>query len=121
MKTLDKLKPMTADINEDTFITKIKNVTVWGAEDLEDYYAEVIVKWCFYIEYRSWGIKSLNVYSMQAQAIVYDYDTDDSVLKIDSFEMDDWTLQDEGIDIKNGASPNECSLDLKNKDITIEW
>lgn len=121
MKTIEQVKPMSSDIEEGTYITELKDVTVWGGSELEDYYAEVYVKWHFHIEYRSWGVKSISVYSTQVQATVYDYDTGDTVHIIDTFKMDGWTVEDEGVKLDHSVMPQSCSLDLKNKDITIEW
>lgn len=121
MKTVEQVKPMSSDIEEGTYITELKDVTVWGGSELKDYYAEVYVKWNFHVEYRSWGVKSISVYSTQVQATVYDYDTGDTVHIIDTFEMDGWTVEDEGVKLDHSVMPQSCSLDLKNKDITIEW
>lgn len=119
--TTEKILELTTDIEEGSYITKLKDVSVWGGLELQDYYAEVHVKWCFHVEYRSWGVKSISVYSTQVQATVYDYDTDETVQTIDTFEMDGWTVEDEGVKLDHSVMPQSCSLDLKNKDIIIEW
>ena len=129
MQDILEIKPMIADIDDNSFITEftdkidIHNAPDWkiqGNENWEYAAAALSLKWQLYIEYRSYGIKDISAYSLQAQVIIYDYN-EEEIIKIDTHTMDDWTIEDSGLDIRNNIHPKYSQIDIKNKCIHIEW
>ena len=130
MENLLAIKPMKADIDNNTFITQFESEdvsiyqtpdhTIEGNEGWEYALATVSVKWEVYLEWRRYGIKDINAYSTQAQIVFYD-DNLNKLLIVDTHDMDGWTIEDIDLDIRNNIYPKCCEIDVKDKSISIEW
>ena len=83
--------------------------------------ASVSVKWVFNTELRDYGIKSINAYTVQAQATIINLETNEVVDIIDTNELDGWTVEDEGLNYNNSICPSQCSIDYKDSSIIIDW
>ena len=108
----------------DEFVTLIEDVTVFFYDTHEcNIGATVSIRWRFDLELREYGVKSINVYSTQAQAEIINLDTLEVIEVIDTneFKSDGWTLEDEGINLNNSICPTDCSIDYKDSSILIEW
>ena len=129
METLLEIKPMKADIDDNTFITEftLEDMDIYntpdykieGNEGWEYPSAFMNIKWQLHIEYRSYGIKDISAYTAQAQ-ILFDDGTKE-LLNVDTYKMDNWTIEDGDLDIRNNIHPKFAQIDVKNKCISIEW
>tara|TARA_R110002110_G_scaffold6385_2_gene31822 strand:- start:305 stop:694 length:390 start_codon:yes stop_codon:yes gene_type:complete len=129
MQDILEIKPMRADIDENTFITELSfeemnifntpDYEIKGNEGWEYPSAFMYIKWQLNIEYRKYGIKDISAYSVQAQ-IVFD-DGMKELLQVDTYEMDDWTIEDGDLDIRNNIHPKHAHVDVENKSIYLEW
>ena len=126
---IKSIKPMKADIDDNTFITEftLENMDIYNAPDYKiegnegwEYPSAVMyIKWQLHIEYRNYGIKDISVYTAQAQ-IQFDDGTKE-LLNVDTYKMDNWTIEDGELDIINNIRPRYAQIDVKNQCIYIEW
>ena len=119
----EKFKTMKSN-GLDEFVTLIEDVPVFFHNTHEcNIGATVSIRWRFDLELREYGVKSINVYSTQAQAEIINLDTLEVLEVIDTneFKSDGWTLEDEGINLNNCICPTDCSIDYKDSSITIDW
>ena len=106
------------------FVTLIEDVPVFFYDTHEcNIGASVSIRWRFDLELREYGVKSINVYSTQAQAEIINLDTLKVIEVIDTneFKSDGWTLEDEGINLNNCICPTDFSIDYKDSSISIDW
>ena len=118
----EKFKTMTSN-GLDEFVTEIKDVPVFFYDDTHESNigASVSIRWRFDLELKEYGVKSINVYTVQAQAEIINLDTLEVIEVIDTNVFDGWTLEDENIDLNNSICPIDCSIDYKDSSILIEW
>ena len=106
----------------DEFVTLIEDVTVFFYDTHEcNIGATVSIRWRFDLELREYGVKSINAYTVQAQAEIINLDTLEVVDIIDTKELDGWTVEDEGLNYNNSICPSQCSIDYKDSSIIIDW
>ena len=114
-------KTMTGN-GVDEFVTELNTVYVFCKNNLDcNLQASVSVKWAFNTELRDYGIKSINAYTVQAQATITNLETNEVVDIIDTNELDGWTVEDEGINYNNSIRPTQCTIDYKDSSIIIDW
>ena len=127
MKTkLLKLKPMQSLEDEQVFIQDINQVDVWCKKNIDNecnLSATVALKWRYDVEIKSnrQGIKGFHVYTIQAQVIVINKDTDKVMDIIDTELHKDWSLTDEHVDLRFDIKPLHCSVDYNDRSIIIGW
>jgi len=106
----------------DEFVTELDTVHVFCQNNYDcNLQATVSVKWVFNTELRDYGIKSINAYTVQAQATITNLETNEVVDIIDTNELDGWTVEDEGLNYNNSICPSQCSIDYKDSSIIIDW
>ena len=117
----EKFKTMKSN-GLDEFVTLIEDVPVFFHDTHEcNIGATVSIRWRFDLELREYGVKSINAYTVQAQAEIINLDTLEVIEVIDTNQFDGWTLEDEGINLNNSICPTDCSIDDKDSSITIDW
>lgn len=122
-------------IKENTFRTKVKDIDFYGwSKDHNansEIWGEGYVEWAFYVEYRSWGVKTISCYATKVEV---DYkvslwqDEGDDI--VDEYSIDtslpilsDWEIENENDDIDFGDSitPQNIQIDFDTKTITINF
>ena len=119
MNTIEQLKPLTKR-NEDEFITRPDDVSLYGFDTDCEHYAQVGLRWRIDLDLRSWGLKDITAYTIQAQVEIYDED-DNLVEQADTLDHDNWAVIDEGIDFNKIVMPTSVEVRYKEKTITVNW
>jgi hypothetical protein len=124
-------------IKENGFTTRITDIDFYTYKqnifkhnyDIE---GEAIIHWEFYVEYRSWGIKTISCYATRVEVdyTLTHWDKNGKDDRIDEFTIDtslsafeDWEVQNENDDIEFGDSicPQNIEVNFEDKTITINF
>ncbi len=129
-------------IKENTFRTKIKDIDFYGWQknynntEMEyphnsEIWGEGYVEWEFYVEYRSWGVKTISCYATKVEVdykvslwqdegddIVEEYTIDTSLPILSEWEIENET---DDIDFGDSITPHNIQIDFDTKTITINF
>ena len=119
MNTIEQLKHLIKHTDGE-FITRPDDVSLYGFDTDCEHTAQVGLRWIIDFDWRSWGLKDISAYTIQAQVEIYDEDFN-IVEQADTLDHDNWAVIDEGIDYNKIVMPTSVEVDYKEKTITVNW
>jgi hypothetical protein len=124
-------------IKENGFTTRITDIDFYRYKENivkhnYDIEGEATIHWEFYVEYRTWGVKTISCYATRVEVdyTITHWEENGKDDRIDEFTIDtslsafeDWEVQNENDDIEFGDSicPQNIEVNFEDKTITINF
>ena len=108
----------------ETFESKITDIsTYYDPEGVDEIYGTVIVRWCYEMEMRSWGLKGASIFISELEGSLFYQDEngerDDDEIDIQTL---DFEFQTEGLEDKkltDDVCASKIEINYKDKTITV--